>query len=82
MHGIRRAEQHDAHVRKAREMRTVFYSETVPGQGVRLIASYGIPMDKLAWAALRMIEGKRLEMSGAWRDDLERLLGNQETLAK
>lgn len=65
--------QHDEHVKRARKMRTIFYAETEPGKGVCLSATYGISADKVAWAALRTIEAKRMEMSGAWRDDLARL---------
>lgn len=66
-------EQHDAHVRHARTPRTLFYHEAAPGKGIELKASYLVPMDKVIWAALRMCEQKRMEMSGAWRDDLGRL---------
>lgn len=66
-------EQHDSHVRQARTGRTVFYAEVEPGRGIELRASYAIPPEKLAWSVLRLVETKRLEVTGGWRDDLERL---------
>ncbi len=65
--------QHDAHVQKYREPRTVFYSETSPGEGVQVVATYGVPIDKIAWVMLRLLEAKRMELEGTWRDDLWRL---------
>ncbi len=72
------AEQHNSHVLRRNEVRTVFFAETGPGESVRLMASRGVSNDRMAWAVLRMIEGKRLEASGAWREDLKRLEGEIE----
>lgn len=74
-------EQHDAHVRRARQSRTLFYSETEPGCGIELRASYGVPEAKLAWIVLRFCEARRMELDGSWRADLERLEAILETRA-
>lgn len=68
-----RYEQHDAHVRLARQGRTVFYMEAEPGKGIEVRASWGVKPDKLTWAILRICEGKRMELDGSWKDDLARL---------
>ena len=68
-----RCEQHDAHVRLARQARTVFLMEVEPGKTVEIRASWGIKPDKMAWAILRVCESKRMEIDGTWKDDLARL---------
>jgi hypothetical protein len=66
-------EQHDAHVRLARQTRTVFLIEAEPGKTVELRASWCVKPDKLAWAVLRFCEAARMEIDGTWKDDLARL---------
>jgi len=66
-------DQHDAHVRLARQGRTVFMAEISPGKNVSMQASWLINEEKMLWMMMRMIEGKRMEIDGAWRQDMVRL---------
>lgn len=79
-------EQHDAHVRLARQARTVFLVEAEPGKAVELRASWLINSEKMAWVVLRFCEATRMEIDGTWKDDLARLEAaltkrNEETSA-
>lgn len=69
--------QQDSHVHKAKESRTLYYSEVAPGRGVSVESGWLVPENKMVWAILRIIEARRMEIDGSWRDDLARLDKNR-----
>jgi len=74
--------QHDAHVRDARAVRTIFFCELAPGKSIELKASYIVPNEKVLWAALRLCEQQRMDLDGTWLDDFKRLEDNLESRLK